>query len=515
MECSRRTQPSLLTLTPELLSLVTAHVPGKNAMRLAARDLRAAVDDGWLALTFEGRAPPALPAPHGHGKIVTLRLLGPQSLPTGLTRCHALRSVELRDCSIRLDEIGCALAACPALRELTVHGSSGGGNLHAFASSLPALTTLRLGNDGSVQGVDALAACTALVELSLAVRHCYPHLRALGSALAACTATMRSLKLHFNKEDASLRDILGGRSWPSLADLDVHLHDLEDDVEDALGPCHALQRLSLSCWGSDSIRLPAPHVVGRLRELSLTGWSGYVGSLEPLAAGTALVHLDIAAHLHDGQLHALAACTALARLRAYNVRSTRPLQACTRMEDLFIDACPNHPARLDFVCGMPLLRQLVVHGACTDLQPLANCGNLKALCLTELRHLPDLNVIASSCHSLRKLCLYFALQKPHHTLDVTPLRSCTALQRLDVAHAHVPDLSPLAHLPNLAELQLSFAQGLELAPLAQSTSLRELWLDQACADTDCRVRSRGLTIHHFGRHTNWDSECNSVLQNGP
>ncbi|WP_226381982.1 leucine-rich repeat domain-containing protein [Falsiroseomonas ponticola] len=113
--------------------------------------------------------------------------------------------------------------------------------------------------------------------------------------------------------------------------------------------------------------------------------------------------------------------------------------------------------------------RFIYHLDFVDLAPLASLTALQRLYLSRTP-VADLAPLASLT-ALQSLVLAGT-----QVADVAPLASLTALQSLRLSSTRVADLAPLASLTALQSLDLSFTRVADLAPLASLTALQSLRL---------------------------------------
>jgi energy-coupling factor transporter ATP-binding protein EcfA2 len=188
---------------------------------------------------------------------------------------------------------------------------------------------------------------------------------------------------------------------------------------------------------------PLQRIAHRVQTVSL--WGAHVHDLAPLAALTALQHLD----LSDTW-----------------VTDLTPLAGLTALQ--YLDLSDTWVTDLTPLDGLTALQGLILYGTqVTDLTPLAG-----------LRALQGLNLIGTQVADLTPLAGLTALQGlilvGTPVTDLTPLAGLTALQRLDLSRTQVADLTPLAGLTALQSLNLSGTRVTDLRPLAGLTALQHL-----------------------------------------
>lgn len=340
------------------------------------------------------------------------------------------------------------------------------------------------------------------------------------SVLADCTA-LTSLDLSGNAElaDISVLVNMPGLSRLSLASTKVS----------SLSPIMALTKLQyLDLSKSAVTNLAALSGLTELTELKLdgcavTGLSVLSGltkltslSLRDMAIGdadlayleglTSLKTLDLTGCLGitgaavDTLKGKLPSCQVSASEEIYGVRLG---ESVYDLKDSFVDASGQNVQSLEEVSRFTSLRTLLLNnnpyinlsglGTQTSLTALEldSCGLTSIDELRTLTALQSLSLMHNDLREIEALGGMKDLKELHLSYnprlsDLSPLSSCTSLERLSLNNCGVWELSALKDLPNLRTLDLENCTITDTSALYSMTGLRELYL-RGCGLTQMEI----------------------------
>lgn len=196
----------------------------------------------------------------------------------------------------------------------------------------------------------------------------------------------------------------------------------------------------------------------------------------------------------------LAQMTDLTSVRLYNcmVSDLSPLERLYKLENIEISSMQNYLMNecrngvilpCDFT-GLQKLRSLLLVAAHCSVPKLSGLPNLARIYLHGINSLEGLE----NQQSVKEI----HIEENPDLSDLSPLASCTALERLDAYRTQIHDLAPLTNHPNLKSINVNHTAVTDVSPLSTIPTLEFIWLygtavtDVSCLATLPRLNSLNL-----------------------